>query len=124
MEQPGRPRRYSFPKAKRLTSPAEFLRVKIEGRVQRGGLLALAVLETAELNNLRAGFVTSKRVGTAVIRNRVRRRLREIFRRHQNAVRPGIWIVMVARPAAARASYQQLEDEWLRLAKRASILAP
>ena len=36
----------------------------------------------------------------------------------------GFWIVVIARPAAARATYRALEDEWLRLAKRAFILAP
>ncbi len=71
-----------------------------------------------------AGFVTSKRVGGAVVRNRVRRRLREIVRRHQHALRRGIWLVVIARPPAARATYRALEDEWLRLAKRAFILAP
>jgi hypothetical protein len=36
----------------------------------------------------------------------------------------GTWLVVVARPYAANASYNQLKDEWLRLAERASILAP
>jgi len=72
----------------------------------------------------RAGFVTSKRVGEAVVRNRVRRRLREIVRRNQHELRRGAWLVVIARPSAARASYRALEDEWLRLAKRAFILAP
>ncbi len=84
----------------------------------------LGVLETGAGEPFRAGFVTSKRVGPAVVRNRVRRRLREIVRRHQHEIRPGLWLVCVARPAAAQASYQALEDEWLRLAGRTFILAP
>ncbi|MBA2622477.1 MAG: ribonuclease P protein component [Chthoniobacterales bacterium] len=116
----------SFSKARRLTHPAEFLRVKTEGRAQRGALLILGVLvlENEESTAFRAGFVTSKRVGGAVVRNRVRRRLREIVRRQQRALRSGIWIVVIARPSAAAATYRALEDEWLRLAKRAFILAP
>jgi ribonuclease P protein component len=70
----------------------------------------------------RAGFVTSGRVGSAVVRNRVRRRLREIVRRRQHELRQGIWFVIVARHEAAMATYGGLEDEWLRLARRASIL--
>jgi ribonuclease P protein component len=50
--------------------------------------------------------------------------LREIVRRHQPSLREGFWIVLIARAASAHASYRALEDEWLRLAKRASILAP
>ncbi|MEP6956275.1 MAG: ribonuclease P protein component, partial [Chthoniobacterales bacterium] len=58
------------------------------------------------------------RVGSAVVRNRVRRRLREIVRHHQRAIRGDIWIVTIARPAAARATYAALEHEWLRLTRR------
>ncbi len=116
----------SFSRARRLTRPTEFLRVKTEGTAQRGALIVLGVLvlEKEESTGFRAGFVTSKRVGGAVVRNRVRRRLREMVRRNQRALRSGIWIVLIARPAAAEASYSALEDEWLRLAKRAFILAP
>ena len=78
---------------------------------------------TLEDNGLwRAGLITSGRVGSAVIRNRVRRRLREIVRRHQHELRQGIWFVIIARQDAATASYGALKDEWLRLANRASIL--
>ena len=106
--------------------------MKKEGRSERGSLLVLSVLTTQEpglsgsrmdRHPLRAGFVTSKRVGSAVVRNRIRRRLREIVRRHQADLRNDFWIVTIARPKAAGATYGELEDEWLRLAKRASILA-
>jgi ribonuclease P protein component len=68
------------------------------------------------------GFVTSRRIGGAVVRNRVRRRLREIVRQHQHELRGGFWFVLIAKNGAASASYSLLEDEWLRLATRASIL--
>ena len=112
-----------FGKERRLTRSAEFLRVRNEGKAQRGGLLIVGVLEVLD-GPFRAGFVTSKRIGAAVVRNRIRRRLREITRRHQHEFRSGTWMVVIARPAASKATYQQLEDEWLRLARRASILAP
>ena len=112
----------SFGKGKRLTRPAEFLRVKNDGRATRGSFFVLAMLEIDAAAGFRAGFVTSKRIGGAVVRNRVRRRLREIVRRHQQSLRADVWIVVIARPAAANATYEQLEHEWLRLAKRASIL--
>jgi ribonuclease P protein component len=119
-------RSLSFSKRQRLTRSAEFLRVKTDGQTQRGALMMLGILavKDREASAFRAGFVTPKRLGGAVVRNRIRRRLREIVRRHQRALRSGIWTVTVARPAAAEASYRALEDEWLRLAKRASILAP
>ena len=112
----------SFPKARRLTHRSEFERVKREGTTQRGKLLILRVMPLETSGVWRAGFVTSGRVGGAVVRNRVRRRLREIVRRHQHELRQGVWFVIIARHEAATASYGTLEDEWLRLARRASIL--
>ncbi len=116
----------TFGRARRLIRPAEFLRVKTEGQAHRGSLMILGVLKirSDEPGPSRAGFVTSKRVGGAVVRNRVRRRLREIVRQQQPALHAGFWLVVIARSAAAQASYRALEDEWLRLAKRAFILAP
>lgn len=111
----------SFPRAKRLTLPAEFDRVRKEGEVFRGKLLSIGVLRNAD--PFRAGFVISRALGGAVVRNRVRRRLREIVRKHQGEISDGVWIVMIARASAAAADFEQLEVEWLRLAKRASILS-
>jgi ribonuclease P protein component len=48
--------------------------------------------------------------------------LREIVRRHQRELREGFWFVIIARQTAAGATYGALEDEWLHLARRASIL--
>ena len=114
----------TFPRSRRLTRSAEFQRVKGEGSAHRGSLIILGVLQTTGLGGFRAGFVTSKRIGNAVVRNRVRRRMREAVRLHQPEVRNGIWLVLIARPSAAKATYAELKHEWLRLAKRASILAP
>jgi ribonuclease P protein component len=113
---------FSFPKHRRLTQASEYERVKRDGFSRRGQLLMLNVLPVENSGPCRAGFVTSRRVASAVVRNRVRRRLREIVRQHQHDLREGFWIVLVARRDAANASYRALEHEWLRLARRASIL--
>ena len=118
-------KRLRFPKSRRLTLDSEFQRVRIEGSSVRGGALTLGVLKNAELEvPVRAGFITSRRVGRAVVRNRIRRRLREIFRKHQHEISSGVWIVTIASARAARETSRALEDEWLRLARHASILAP
>jgi ribonuclease P protein component len=113
---------FSFPKARRLTHRSEYERVKRGGITQRGKLLILSVMPAENSGLWRAGFITSGRLGGAVVRNRVRRRLREIVRRHQHELRQDIWFVIIARHEAAGVSYATLEDEWLRLARRASIL--
>jgi len=116
-------RQFTFPKSRRLTQSAEFEQVKKNGRVYRGQFVVLSIVPANDATPFRAGFITSRALGRAVVRNRVRRRLREIVRKHQREVVNGIWMVVIARASAARASYEQLEVEWLRLAKRASILA-
>src|ERR1051326_4896350 len=102
----------AFPKTRRLTSAAEFERVRKNGKAQRNQLITLNVLGIEAATSFRAGFVTSRKIGGAVARNRVRRRLREIFRRHQQQMIKPVWIVTVAREASANASYAELEDAW------------
>ncbi len=114
--------RIRFPATRRLKLSREFERVRKEGRAVRGGLLMLGVLPVEGEKMFRVGFVTSRRVGGAVTRNRVRRRLREIVRRNQHALKGGIWLVVIARPAAAQTDSAALEAEWQCLARRAEIL--
>ena len=116
-----------FPKAARLTRVSEFKRVRERGRSYPGRLLVLGILIEGEPlpdAGSRIGFVTSKRVGGAVVRNTVRRHLREAVRHTRPQLRAGCWIVVVARNYAARASGAELSAEWLKLAKRAGILLP
>ena len=108
----------SFPASSRLKRSRDFARVRREGRTVRGGLLMLGVLQVEQEPAFRIGLVTSRRVGGAVVRNRVRRRLREIVRKHQHALRPGLWLVIVARPLAGRATSAELEAECLCLIER------
>jgi len=117
-------RKLLLPKTRRLVLTSQFARVREEGQNIRGRLLILGFLRTERTGGFQAGFVTSKRIGGAVVRNRLRRRLREVVRTQQGRLREGFWFVVIARPAAARATYRALKDEWLRLAERASILAP
>ena len=88
-----------------------------------GRLLLISTVSSKNAAPFRAGFVTSHALGSAVVRNRVRRQLREIVRKHQREIADGVWIVTIARVRAAAATYPEMEAEWLRLAKRASILA-
>ncbi len=115
--------RLRFPKAARLFRSADFRRVREQGREQRGRLLILTALAGAEAGPSRFGLVTSRRVGIAVIRNLVRRRLRECVRVARPAVPDGWWIVISARPAAARATFAALRAEWVQLGRRAGCLA-
>jgi ribonuclease P protein component len=63
----------------------------------------------------RFGFTVSKKLGGAVIRNRVRRRLKEICRLQQEMFLPGYDYVVVARPAAAGVDYHALNNSLVKL---------
>jgi len=67
--------------------------------------------------------VVSRRVGSAVIRNRVKRRLRDIFRHQRPSLKKSLWIVITAKTPASTATTEMLRSEWLRLGKRLSIFA-
>jgi ribonuclease P protein component len=83
--------------------------------------LRLSVVAEPGGSATRFGFITSKRVGEAVVRNRVRRRLREVCRLERPGISPGWLVVTVAKSAAAKATYAELREEWLLLARRLSI---
>ena len=70
----------------------------------------------------RVGLTVGVKLGHAVVRNRIRRRLREIYRLHESRFLPGWDIVVVARARAVTASYGQLERSYLALAGQAGIL--
>ena len=70
----------------------------------------------------RVGITTGKKLGHAVVRNRVRRRLREVYRLNEDRFTPGWDIVVVARSRSISADFRKLTDAYLSLAEKAGIL--
>jgi ribonuclease P protein component len=70
----------------------------------------------------RFGFAVSSRIGNAVVRNRIKRRLREIMRLRMATIRPGCDIILIARKPIRSAEYHQLETACARLLRRAQRL--
>ena len=84
----------------------------------------LGVLEAPEVaRTIKVGIITTKRLGNAVVRNRVRRRLRGILQRRGEGLKPGQCLVLVARGPAATADSAALEKEWNWLARKAGLYA-
>lgn len=75
------------------------------------------------LGRNRVGLTVSKKLGKAHVRNRVRRRLREIYRLNERQFQPGWDIVVVARSRAVEAPFQRLTQSYLTLARKAGVLA-
>lgn len=76
------------------------------------------------LGQSRIGFTVSKKLGHAVVRNRTRRRLREVYRLNEAAFTPGWDIVVVARSRAVEAPFDRLTASFLHLAAKAGITVP
>ncbi len=70
----------------------------------------------------RVGITVSKKLGKAVVRNRVRRRIREAYRLNEEKFLPGWDIVIVARSRAVEVSFRKLSESLLSLADRADLL--
>ena len=85
------------------------------------GHLVLYARKNHSANN-RVGITVSKKLGGAVVRNRVRRRLREVYRLNEELFAPGWDIVIVARSRCIQADFTALSASYLSLAKKAGIL--
>ena len=88
---------------------------------QANGYLVLYARRNRTDTN-RVGITVSKKLGKAHIRNRVRRRLREIYRLNEENFQPGWDIVVVARAKSVDADFGKLTKAYLQLAEKAGIL--
>jgi ribonuclease P protein component len=120
-------------RSQHLRSSLDFQRVRRQGRFVSSTLLALGYARQPSLQGpdvdaslapppSRVGFSVSKRVGKAVVRNLVKRRLRESIRRKLPYLAAGWDIVITARPGAGTASYDDLASELSRLLARAKLV--
>jgi ribonuclease P protein component len=97
----------------RLTQRADFLAAAKGARVPAGAFL-LQARERGDAAPPRVGFTVSRKVGTAVERNRVRRRLREIVRRNAALIREtGRDYVLIGRRAALTMPFERINAEFL-----------
>lgn len=97
-----------------LRSPRDFAALQSGSRGRAHPLVAVRVRRNG-LGQDRFGISTGKRVGGAVVRNRVRRRVREILRAWEHGGSSSWDILVVARPASADASFAELRAALVRL---------
>ena len=103
----------------RLTSSKRFSQIHAEGSSAANRLLVIRYLAN-DLDCSRFGFLVSKRIGNAAVRNKVKRRLREAVR--LNPVKAGWDALFIVRRGAGRAKYQELKYATDNLLRRANLV--
>ena len=98
-----------------------FRRLYARGKSAANSYLVIYCRKNGSTEN-RIGYTVSKKLGHAVVRNRVRRRLREIYRLNAHKFKPGYDIVVVARSRSVGASYQKLEAGFLNACGKLGLL--
>ena len=99
----------------------QFRRLYQKGASAVGGGMVLYCRKN-NLGHNRLGVTVSVKLGHAVVRNRVRRRFRELYRLHKPEMQPGFDVILVARGRAVRSTYQQLDETYLRLLRQAGLV--
>jgi ribonuclease P protein component len=104
-----------------LSSPGDFARLA-EGGVGRTHPLLVGRFLRTDLDQTRFGLATGRRLGGAVVRNRVRRRIREALRVMAPSFQPGWDVLIIARPAVVDADHDALVGALRRVLRSGGVL--
>ena len=104
-----------------LKKNSDFRRLYAKGRNAVLPTLVVYLRRTRGEDN-RVGFTVTTRLGHAVVRTRIRRRLREVYRLHREELRPGLDMVVVARGRSVSAPFGALERDYLTACRQLSAL--
>ncbi len=111
-----------LPRKTTMKHRADFARVKNTGQAKAGRFVILSTLADSSLSFLSPGFITTKRSGMAHDRNLLRRRFRVLVQNHApEFAEIRRFLVTIARPGAAQATFAELEADWLRQARRLGL---
>lgn len=115
------PGEYTFPRGERLLHRAEFDRVFKEGEKLVDAAFVCYVCRQAGQGR-KLGCVVSRRVGNAVVRNRVKRHIREMYRLHRPYLADDVHVVVLARQTAGRMRYGESAEALSRLLRKGDVL--
>jgi len=115
-------KRFSFAYFERLHLQKDFSRVFKNGlKLENRSIRILVYKRNDGLSTRRLGLVTPRKVGTAVIRNRTKRRLREIFRLNKHFLEQGVDLIFISKIETALLDYNSLKKSVLSLLKKAEF---
>jgi len=117
-----RTERLRFGRAARIKQGRDFSRIRAQGERLTQGCLIANWQRLPEGANSRLAVVTSGKLGGAVIRNRIRRLLRESYRLHQHELAVAVDLVLVARPSIVGKGFVAVERDFLTTLRKARLL--
>jgi ribonuclease P protein component len=114
-------RGHNSPRLVMLSRPEDFAALQGQGSVRSNPLLVVRIRRT-DFEETRFGFSTGRKLGGAVVRNRVRRRLREALRVMAPSFQPGWDVLIIARPPVLAVDYKTLTASLHNLLRRGGVL--
>ncbi|MGC8744797.1 MAG: ribonuclease P protein component [Verrucomicrobiia bacterium] len=115
-------KRLKLAKNVRIKHSSDFKRLREKGQRIVCGCLILNWIALPQGAQSKIGVVTSRRLGSPVVRNRCRRLLREVFRLHQHDLVQPAEIVLVARDSIRDLKFQDVERDYLKALKKVGLL--
>ena len=115
-----------LPRVMRMKNRGEFARVRNRGKSVGGRFLVLGFLAEnppPPVETFKFGVILTRKVGNAVQRNRIRRRVKSILSEMGDEIGFRGYLVTIARRGAAAASFEELRRDGKKLARRAGILS-
>jgi len=106
----------------RLRNRAEFTRVYRHGKSFANRQLVLYWFPKRDVEQFRMGVSVSKKVGNAVVRNRMRRLMKEIVRQHADEIIDHLDLVFIVRKGALDLEYKELEKSVMHVLRKSSLL--
>lgn len=108
-------------KKNRLRNNEDFKKVYENGKNYWNRNLVLYIMKNG-LDHWRVGFTVSKKIGNSVVRNRVKRRLKEIYRKNSNKVKEGYDIIIIPKKNVVDIGHKELESAMLHILKISGLL--
>ncbi|GIQ70034.1 ribonuclease P protein component [Xylanibacillus composti] len=107
----------------RLTNRRDFQTVYRWGKSAANSQFVVYYRRNPNTERFRLGISASKKLGNAVVRNRLRRQIKEIVRLHVDQIQPQHDVIIIARKPSTAQDYWQMEKSLLHVLKRAGLLA-
>lgn len=111
-----------LPRAQRLRESRDFNTLRQTGRRAVAGCLVVNWRPLEATASSRAGVIASRRIGSAVVRNRAKRLMREAFRLHQHDFTRPVEAVLVARSSIVGRRRAEVERDFLRVMRSGGML--